>query len=80
MILRKLVLNNSNQVGLYSNGIHCQSEYSKLIRVCCVIISFHISYNLIGLSNSTLLSSVVKKSALNNRSYNRFFLEVTIRV
>ena len=57
-------------------GLLC--EFSKLIRMRCVILSFQIGYNLVGVSNS--LSIRVKKSAFNNWSYNRFFLEVTIRV
>ena len=50
------------------------------IRIICVILSFQIGSNLVGVSNSTLHSNIVKKSAFYNWSYNRFFLLVTIRV
>jgi len=71
----------------------CESSFSKLIRMICVIISFQIRSNLVGVSKSKSLKFVsskklkmmggiilVKKSAFNNWSYNRFFFEVTIRV
>ena len=59
-------------------GLLC--EFGKLIRMRCVILSFQIRSNLVGVSNSTFLSNIVKKSAFYNWSYNRFFLLVTIRV
>ena len=73
------------QVGLISKV----SSFSKLIRMICVILSFQIGSNLVGLSFSKSLSFVcgaviaiilVKKSAFNNSSYNGFKLSVTIRV
>jgi len=57
-------------------GLFC--EFSKLVRMGCVILSFQIGYNLVGVSNG--LSIRVKKSAFSNWSCDRFFLEVTIRV
>ena len=62
-------------------------SFSKLIRMICVILSFQIGSNLVGLVlivvsfqpiGKSLIS--VKKSAFNNWSYNRFKFEVSIRV
>lgn len=73
------------QLGLLSK---LSSFSSKLIRMICVILSFHLS-NLVGVSFSKSLRFVcgavigiilVKKSAFNNWSYNGFKLSVTIRV
>ena len=65
-------------------------SFSKLIRMICVILSFQIGSNLVGLvvkeksfglaQLSIILAFLVKKSAFNNWSYNRFKFEVTIRV
>ena len=70
-------------------------SFSKLIRMICVILSFQIEIvgsistiqigsNLVGLlvseSKSKSFVILVKKSAFNNWSYNRFKFEVTIRV
>ena len=63
------------------------SKISKLIRMICVILSFQIGSNLVGLVVSfqpigkSFGSHIsVKKSAFNNWSYNRFKFEVSIRV
>ena len=53
-------------------------SFSKLIRMICVILSFQIGSNLVGLVKSSII--LVKKSAFNNWSYNRFKFEVSIRV
>ena len=68
-------------------------SFSKLIRMICVILSFQIGSNLVGLvlsfrpigkSFGSHISGdiiiLVKKSAFNNWSYNRFKFEVSIRV
>ena len=70
------------QVGLLSKVC----SFSKLIRMICVILSFQIGSNLVGVRKISRGSSIfmgiilVRKSAFNNWSYNRFFFEVTIRV
>ena len=70
------------------------SKISKLIRMICVILSFQIGSNLVGLvvsfqpigkSFGSHISGDIsfiyrKKSAFNNWSYNRFKFEVSIRV
>ena len=71
------------------------SKISKLIRMICVILSFQIGSNLVGLvvsfqpigksfgshiSGDIFKIILVKKSAFNNWSYNRFKFEVSIRV
>ena len=65
-------------------------SFSKLIRMICVILSFQIASNLCGLSlTKSALRFVeaqhqaiilVKKSAFNNWSYNRFKLSLIIRL
>ena len=65
-------------------------SFSKLIRMICVILSFQIGSNLVGLvlivvsfqpiGKSFGSHISVKKSAFNNWSYNRFKFEVSIRV
>ena len=65
-------------------------SFSKLIRMICVILSFQIGSNLVGLVvsfqpigksfGSHISGDIVKKSAFNNWSYNRFKFEVSIRV
>ena len=73
------------QVGLLSKVC----SFSKLIRMICVILSFQIGSNLVGVRKSFVSAArssifmgiiLVRKSAFNNWSYNRFFFEVTIRV
>ena len=94
--LRKLSLNYSISCGLIKTSLiqlgllSKQSSFSKLIRMICVILSFQIGSNLVGVSFSKALRFVcgnavigiilVKKNAFNNWSYNRFKLSVTIRV
>ena len=65
------------------------SKISKLIRMICVILSFQIGSNLVALSFSKSLTFVsassmgiilVKKTAFNLVSYNRFKCCLTIRV
>ena len=51
--------------------------YRKLLSMKCVVVSFHLGYNLVGLS---LKIKPVKKSAFNNWSNNGFLLSVTRRV
>ena len=60
-------------------------SFSKLIRMICVILSFQIGSNLVGLVVKSfqpvgLAQLSIIKSAFNNWSYNRFKFEVTIRV
>ena len=61
-------------------------EFSKLIRMICVILSFQIGYNLVLSRSSKSFVSTAdidpssKKSAFNNWSLTRFQFEVTIRV
>ena len=59
-------------------------SFSKLIRVICLIQSFVMGSNLVGLSFSKSLLRkgiiLMKKSALNNWSYNRLKLSLTIRI
>ena len=92
--IRKLSLNINNsillhislmQVGLLSKVC----SFSKLIRMICVILSFQIGSNLVALSFSKALTFVsassmgiilVKKTAFNLVSYNRFKCCLTIRV
>ena len=85
--LRKLWLNNSPnalemamQVGLLSKVC----SFSKLIRMICVILSFQIGSNLLGVSFSKSLTFAkdTQKSAFNNwMGDNRFAkYSVTIRV
>ena len=72
------------------------SSFTKLIRMICVILSFQIGSNLVGLVVSfqpigksfgshisediIILVKKKTKSAFNNWSYNRFKFEVSIRV
>ena len=60
------------QVGLKKNN-----RNRKLLSMKCVVVSFHLGYNLVGLS---LKIKPVKKSAFNNWSNNGFLLSVTRRV
>jgi hypothetical protein len=62
---------------------------SKLVRMICLVLSFQISSNLVGVSFSKSLTFVsgaamgiilMKKSAFSNWSCNRFKLSVAIRV
>ena len=55
-------------------------SFSKLIRMICVILSFQIGSNLVGLVLRAFLVKKKTKSAFNNWSYNRFKFEVSIRV
>ena len=66
------------------------SSFTKVIRMICVILSFEIASYFSGLSLTKLalrfLSRchmgiiLVKKSAFNNSSYNRFKLSLRIRL
>ena len=59
------------QVGLKKNN-------RKLLSMKCVVVSFHLGYNLVGLSFKI---KPVKKSAFNNWSNNGLFgISVTFRV
>ena len=91
--IRKLCLKNSILVNISFRTkarLEKVSSFTKLIRMICVILSFQIASNFCGLSltKSALrfLSAsqigiiLVKKSAFNNWSYNRFKFEVSIRV
>ena len=75
--MRKLWLNN---FGLLSNSKVC--SFSKLIRMICVILSFQIGSNLLGVSFSKSFAKDTQKSAFNNwMGDNRFAkYSVTIRV
>ena len=92
--MRKLSLKNSILVNISFRSkarLEKVSSFTKLIRMICVILSFQIASNFCGLtftkSALRFLSAspqigiiLVKKSAFNNWSYNRFKFEVTIRV
>ena len=61
------------------------SSISKLIRALSLILSFHVASNFLGATITftpavALYASLVKKSALNNWSYNPDKLSLTIRL
>ena len=91
---RKLSLKNSILVNISLSikaTLEKVSSFTKLIRMICVILSFQIASNFCGLtftkSALRFLSAspqigiiLVKKSAFNNWSYNRFKLSLRIRL
>ena len=61
------------------------SSISKLLRALSLILSFHVASNFLGATITftpavALYASLVKKSALNNWSYNPDKLSLTIRL
>ena len=92
--MRKLSLKNSILVNISFRSkarLSKVSSFTKLIRMICVILSFQIASNFCGLtftkSALRFLSAspqigiiLVKKSAFNNWSYNRFKLSLRIRL
>ena len=92
--LRKLSLKNSILVNISFRSkarLEKVSSFTKLIRMICVILSFQIASNFCGLtftkSALRFLSAspqigiiLVKKSAFNNWSLNRFKLSLRIRL
>ena len=93
-IMRKLSLKNSILVNISVGSkarLEKVSSFTKLIRMICVILSFQIASNFCGLtftkSALRFLSAspqigiiLVKKSAFNNWSLNRFKLSLRIRL
>ena len=92
--MRKLSLKNSILVNISVGSkarLEKVSSFTKLIRMICVILSFQIASNFCGLtftkSALRFLSAspqigiiLVKKSAFNNWSLNRFKLSLRIRL
>ena len=92
--LRKLSLKNSILVNISFRSkarLEKVSSFTKLIRMICVILSFQIASNFCALtftkSALRFLSAspqigiiLVKKSAFNNWSLNRFKLSLRIRL
>ena len=92
--VRKLSLKNSILVNISFRSkarLEKVSSFTKLIRMICVILSFQIASNFCGLtftkSALRFLSAspqigiiLVKKSAFNNWSLNRFKLSLRIRL